>query len=66
MKVSKYELSESSGICLIRISEREQREDGEESFEEVMPEYFPEMINNINLEILMQRGQVKQFHKQIH
>ena len=46
----------SSSICLIRISEGEQRENGEEIFEQVMPENFPEIINDINLQIVIQRG----------
>lgn len=52
---------ERSSKCQVRISEGEKREiGGEEIFKEVLPENFPEMRNDINLQIMIQRGQVKQ------
>lgn len=48
----------SSSLCLVRISERENRKNGkEEIFAQVMPENFPDQIKDTNLQIVIQTNE---------
>lgn len=44
-----------SSICLIRISEGEKRDNGE-IFINVITKNFPKLMNDINLQLIIQRG----------
>lgn len=44
-----------SSICLIRISEGEKRDNGE-IFIKAITKNFPKLVNDINLQLIIQRG----------